>query len=134
MQFSTLPSSATTRIGLSVPSFTATGTSQSQVSLAWDSVPGAAGYFVAEKVNGIQIELDRRNRELKAIELRLADIARERGPRRRAQAERIRALRQRRRGMPAHWLDAAELALFGWQEERLGLNPNYTAWWVEPKK
>ena len=66
---------------------------------------------LADKLNGIQIELDRRNRELKAVELRLADIAREHGPRRRAQAERILALRRRRRGMPGHWLDAGELAL-----------------------
>lgn len=64
-----------------------------------------------EKLSGIQIEGDRRQRELKAIELRLADIAREHGPRRRAQAERIVTLRRRRRGMPAHWLDAGELAL-----------------------
>lgn len=64
-----------------------------------------------EKLSGIQIEVDRRQRELKAIELRLADIAREHGPRRRTQAERIVTLRRRRRGMPAHWLDAGELAL-----------------------
>jgi chromosome segregation ATPase len=64
-----------------------------------------------EKLSGIQIEVDRRQRELKAIDLRLADIAREHGPRRRSQAERIVTLRRRRRGMPAHWLDAAELAL-----------------------
>ena len=64
-----------------------------------------------EKLSGIQIEVDRRQRELKAIDLRLADIAREHGPRRRTQAERIITLRRRRRGMPAHWLDAAELAL-----------------------
>lgn len=64
-----------------------------------------------EKLSGIQIEVDRRQRELKAIELRLADIAREHGPRRRTQAERIMTLRRRRRGMPAHWLDAGELVL-----------------------
>src|SRR5690606_12527362 len=68
---------------------------------------------LTEKLNGIQIELERRNRELKAIELRLADIAREHGPRRHAQAGRIVKLRRRRRGMPAHWLDANELALLG---------------------
>ncbi|ANQ84661.1 hypothetical protein dqs_1617 [Azoarcus olearius] len=66
---------------------------------------------VAEKLRGVEIELDRRNRELKNIELRLADIARDNAPRRRAQAERILKLRRRRRGMPAHWLDSAELAL-----------------------
>ena len=66
---------------------------------------------LSEKLNGIQIELDRRHRELKAIDLRLADIAREHGPRRHAQAERILKLRRRRHGLPAHWLDANELAL-----------------------
>ncbi|MBS0545283.1 MAG: AAA family ATPase [Proteobacteria bacterium] len=66
---------------------------------------------LGEKLSGIQIEVDRRVREQKAIDLRLADIAREHGPRRRAQAERILSLRRRRRGMPAHWLDAADLAL-----------------------
>ena len=66
---------------------------------------------LADKLNGIQIELDRRNHELKAIDLRLADIAREHGPRRHAQAESILKLRRRRRGMPAHWLNAKELAL-----------------------
>ncbi|MDD3675865.1 AAA family ATPase, partial [Thauera propionica] len=64
-----------------------------------------------EKLSSIQIEVDRRQRELKAIDLRLADIAREHGPRRRTQAERIVTLRRRRRGMPAHWLIAGELAL-----------------------
>ncbi|HAF54261.1 MAG TPA: chromosome segregation protein SMC, partial [Thauera sp.] len=66
---------------------------------------------LAERLNGIQIELDRRSRELKAIDLRLAEIAREHGPRRRAQAERILKLRRRRRGMPSHWLNAGELTL-----------------------
>ncbi|MCK6409238.1 AAA family ATPase [Thauera sp.] len=66
---------------------------------------------LSEKLNGIQIELERRNRELKAVDLRLADIAREHGPRRHAQARHIVELRRRRRGMPAHWLDASEIAL-----------------------
>ncbi|WP_418648668.1 AAA family ATPase [Thauera butanivorans] len=70
-----------------------------------------------EKLSGIQIEADRRQRELKAIDQRLADIAREHGPRRRTQAERILALRRRRRGMPPHWLDSGELALLA---ERYG--------------
>ncbi|ATE60477.1 AAA family ATPase [Thauera sinica] len=72
---------------------------------------------LSEKLSGIQIEVDRRAREQKAIDLRLADIAREHGPRRRAQAERILKLRRRRRGMPAHWLDTSELALLA---ERYG--------------
>lgn len=66
---------------------------------------------LVEKLRGIEIEADRRGRELKAIELRLADIAREHGPRRHAQAQRLVKLRRRRRGMPAHWLEQTELAL-----------------------
>ncbi len=66
---------------------------------------------VAEKLRGIEIELDRRNREQKAVDLRLADIAREHAPRRHAQAQRIMKLRRRRRGMPAHWMDHADIAL-----------------------
>lgn len=66
---------------------------------------------LVERLRGIEIEADRRGRELKAIELRLADIAREHGPRRHAQAQRLVKLRRRRRGMPAHWLEQNELAL-----------------------
>ena len=66
---------------------------------------------LSERLSGIQIEVDRRQRELKAIDLRLADIAREHGPRRHSQAERIVALRRGRRGMPAHWLQTEELSL-----------------------
>lgn len=66
---------------------------------------------LSDKLNGIQIELERRTRELKAVDLRLADIAREHGPRRHAQAERIVKLRHRRHGMAAHWLEPNELAL-----------------------
>ena len=66
---------------------------------------------LAEKLSGIQIELDRRHRELKAVDQRLAEIARDHGPRRHAQAKGLLELRRRRRGMPPHWLDANELAL-----------------------
>lgn len=66
---------------------------------------------LADTLHGIDIETDRRVRELKAIDLRLADLAREHGPRRQAQAQRLVKLRQRRRGMPSHWLAPAELAL-----------------------
>ena len=66
---------------------------------------------LAEKLSGIQIELDRRHRELKAVDQRLAEIARDHGPRRHAQATCLLELRRRRRGMPPHWLDANELAL-----------------------
>lgn len=66
---------------------------------------------IVEKLRGIEIELDRRLRELKTLELRLADIARDHAPRRHAQAQRIMKLRRRRRGMPAQWLNNAELTL-----------------------
>ena len=66
---------------------------------------------LGDKLNGIQIELDRRHRELKVIELRLAELAREHGPRRHAQAQRIARLRRSRRTMPVQWLEQAELAL-----------------------
>ncbi len=71
----------------------------------------------AEKLRGIEIEADRRRRELKGIELRLADLARGDTPRRHTQAQRIAGLRRHRRGMPAHWLDNDSLALL---EEKYG--------------
>lgn len=63
----------------------------------------------AEKLNGIRIELDRRNRELSLIEQQLSGIGREHGPRRQAQAQRLLRLRRIRRGMPAQWLDPVEI-------------------------
>jgi chromosome segregation ATPase len=63
------------------------------------------------KLSGIDIEIDRRNRELRSIEARLAELERDTAPRRRTQAERIQRLRRLRRGMPAHWRNPADLAL-----------------------
>ena len=65
-----------------------------------------------KSLNGIQIELDRRNRELKtASTCAWRTSKREHARAAALQAERILALRRCRRGMPAHWLDAGELAL-----------------------
>lgn len=66
---------------------------------------------LAGKLSGIDIEIDRRNRELRALETRLAELEHDSAPRRRAQAERIQRLRRIRRGMPAHWRNPADLAL-----------------------
>lgn len=56
---------------------------------------------LGERLSGIQIEVDRREREHKALTLRLAEIAAEQGPRRHAQAARILRLRQRHRAVRA---------------------------------
>ncbi|MDO9598386.1 MAG: AAA family ATPase [Azoarcus sp.] len=66
---------------------------------------------IGTRLAGIQIEIDRRSRELGAIEHRLAELERDTAPRRRSQAQRLVRLRALRRGMPAHWRDPAELAL-----------------------
>jgi len=66
---------------------------------------------LAGRINGIVIETERRTRELRAIEARLAELERDTAPRRHAQAERILRLRRLRRGMPPHWRDPADLAL-----------------------
>ncbi|MDT3671700.1 MAG: AAA family ATPase [Aromatoleum sp.] len=63
------------------------------------------------RINGIVIESDRRNRELRALAARLAELEQETAPRRHAQAERIVRMRHVRRGMPARWCDPGELAL-----------------------
>lgn len=62
-------------------------------------------------LNGIGIELERRERELRAIDQRLHELDQHTAPRRHAQAERLKRLRSLRRGMPAHWRDPAETAL-----------------------
>jgi chromosome segregation ATPase len=66
---------------------------------------------LAEKLSGIAIEIDRRKRELGAIDARLAELERETGPRRHAQAQRILRLRALRRGMPPHWRNPDDIAL-----------------------
>ncbi|MDY0011447.1 MAG: AAA family ATPase [Rhodocyclaceae bacterium] len=97
---------------------------------------------LADRLRGVEIELDRRNRELKAIDLRLADLQREHGPRRHTQAQRLMTLRRRRRGMPAPWLDQGELALLAdkygdargarLQAERLGRHLAEGEWITDP--
>ncbi len=47
------PQYASTQLAApAAPSFTASGISTTQISLAWTSVPGATGYYVIEAVNG----------------------------------------------------------------------------------
>lgn len=65
---------------------------------------------LAEKLRGVAIELDRRERELRGVEQRLADLRRDNAPRRHAQAQRLQSIRQRRRRMPRDWLDSPALA------------------------
>ena len=72
---------------------------------------------ISSRINGMDIEIERRNRDLRGVEQRLAEIEHDNAPRRHAQAERIRKLRQRRHGMPAHWRDPQELAQL---DERYG--------------
>ncbi len=80
-------------------------------ALADRSDAQAALDALAARVNGIVIEADRRNRELRALDARLAELDRDTAPRRHAQAQRVVRLRRLARGMPAHWRDPAELAL-----------------------
>lgn len=63
-----------------------------------------------ERLRGIDIEADRRKREIDDTLHRVRDLTHEVTPRRSEQARRLIALRARRRGMPAHWLDPQELA------------------------
>ena len=72
---------------------------------------------VSGQINGINIEIERRERDLRGSEQRLAEIERDNAPRRHGQAERIQKLRRRRRGMPAGWQDPQELAQL---DERYG--------------
>ncbi|WP_018990181.1 AAA family ATPase [Aromatoleum toluclasticum] len=66
---------------------------------------------LAGRINGVVIEIDRRNRELRAIDGRITELETGAAPRRHTQAQRILRLRSLRRGMPAHWRDPAEIAL-----------------------
>jgi chromosome segregation ATPase len=63
-----------------------------------------------ENLSGIDVEIGRRRREMDDAGGQLRELTQQAGPRRREQAQRLLALRARRRGMPAHWLDARELA------------------------
>jgi chromosome segregation protein len=62
-----------------------------------------------ENLTGIDTEIDRRRRELNALGTRLRELTQQLTPRRHEQARRLVALRSRRRGMPAHWLDAQQI-------------------------
>jgi len=58
---------------------------------------------IGERLSGIQIEHERRERELATHEQRLVELSADHAPRRQAQANRIGRLRRLRRGMPAAW-------------------------------
>jgi len=62
-----------------------------------------------ENLSGIDVEIDRRRRERDDAGSRLRELMQQSVPQRREQAQRMLALRARRRGMPAHWLDPQEL-------------------------
>ncbi|MCB1887508.1 MAG: AAA family ATPase [Rhodocyclaceae bacterium] len=64
-----------------------------------------------DRLRGIDIELDRRRRDRQALEQRIATIARDNGPRRRSQAERLLLLRRKRRSLAPEWLDGDGIAL-----------------------
>lgn len=68
---------------------------------------------IGSQLAGIQVEIERRIREGSAIDQRLAELERDAGPLRHAQAQRLKRLRSLVRGMPAHWRDPAEIALLG---------------------
>ncbi|MCB1906572.1 MAG: AAA family ATPase [Rhodocyclaceae bacterium] len=63
-----------------------------------------------DTLHGIDIELDRRQRARLGLEQRIAAIVRDSGPRRHGQAERLLALRRRRREMKAEWLAEVDIA------------------------
>ncbi len=58
---------------------------------------------IGERLSGIQIELERRQRELATHEQRLTELSGDHAPRRQAQANRIGRLRRLRKGMPSAW-------------------------------
>jgi chromosome segregation protein len=62
-----------------------------------------------ERLSGIAIETDRRNRDLATAREALNRITTESRPQRTEQATRLLKLRAKRRGMPRDWLDAASL-------------------------
>jgi chromosome segregation protein len=65
---------------------------------------------ISETLRGIEVEMDRRRREIEDTGRRLRDLSHDATPRRQEQARRLVSLRSRRRGMPAHWLDPQQLA------------------------
>ncbi|WP_079435949.1 AAA family ATPase [Zoogloea sp. LCSB751] len=66
---------------------------------------------IDQRLRGIDIELDRRKREISALARKVQDLAEEAAPRRREQARRIQRLRQLSRGMPADWREAQQTTL-----------------------
>ncbi|TYC62161.1 chromosome segregation protein SMC [Zoogloea oleivorans] len=72
---------------------------------------------IDQRLRGIDIEFDRRKREITGLVRRVSDLAEEAAPRRREQARRIQRLRQQRRGIPVDWCDAQQTALLA---ERYG--------------
>jgi chromosome segregation protein len=72
---------------------------------------------IDQRLRGIDIELDRRKRDIAGLARRASELAEEAAPRRRDQAKRILRLRQQRRGMPADWRDPQQTALLA---ERYG--------------
>lgn len=65
---------------------------------------------IEQSLRGIDIELDRRKRDIAALAGRVNQLAAEAAPRRGEQARRILRLRKLRRGMPAAWRDAHDTA------------------------
>lgn len=66
-----------------------------------------------ERLKGIEIESDRRTRDLAQARQRLNQLATESRPQRLEQTARLLRLRGKRRGMPTHWLAPASLAELG---------------------
>ena len=60
---------------------------------------------IDQRLRGIDIEVDRRKRDIAGVARRLNELAAEAAPRRHEQARRIQRLRALRRGMPADWRD-----------------------------
>jgi chromosome segregation protein len=65
-----------------------------------------------ERLSGIAIEADRRNRDLAQARQTLARLTTDARPQRLEQTARLLRLRSKRRGMPRHWLEAETLDEF----------------------
>lgn len=66
---------------------------------------------IEQSLRGIDIEVDRRKREVAVLASRVNQLAAEAAPRRREQAQRILRLRKLRRGMPPDWRNPEQNAL-----------------------
>ncbi|WP_442770307.1 AAA family ATPase [Zoogloea ramigera] len=60
---------------------------------------------IDQRLRGIDIEVDRRKRDIAGLARRINELTQDAAPRRREQARRIQRLRALRRGMPADWRD-----------------------------